>query len=58
LQGYTPERLIAPHSIPAEEQRSQSAGEALIDNLLEKADAAVVISESDSEHSYIVLGLN
>ncbi|GAA5947012.1 hypothetical protein JCM3765_002116 [Sporobolomyces pararoseus] len=42
-KGYTPERLMAPHSIPADEQKSQPAGEALIDNLLEKADAAVVI---------------
>ncbi|GAA5905215.1 chalcone isomerase domain-containing protein [Sporobolomyces salmoneus] len=42
-KGYTPERLLAPHTIPVEEQQSQPVGEALIDNLLEKADAAVVI---------------
>ncbi|GAA5846559.1 hypothetical protein JCM5353_005354 [Sporobolomyces roseus] len=42
-KGYTPERLIAPHTIPVEEQRMQPAGEKLIENLLEKADAAVVI---------------
>lgn len=44
-QGFTPERLIAPHTIPVEEQRTQPAGEKLIENLLEKADAAVVIGE-------------
>ncbi|GAA5875990.1 hypothetical protein JCM16303_006985 [Sporobolomyces ruberrimus] len=42
-KGFTPERLIAPHTIPVEEQKTQPVGEALIDNLLEKADAAVVI---------------
>jgi len=44
-QGFTPERLIAPHTIPVEEQQTQPAGEKLIENLLEKADAAVVIGE-------------
>lgn len=40
--------MIAPHTIPVEEQRTQPAGERLIENLLEKADAAVVIGESSS----------
>ncbi|GAA6018137.1 hypothetical protein JCM11491_003331 [Sporobolomyces phaffii] len=42
-KGYTPERLLAPHSVPVDEQKAQRVGEALIENLIEKADAAVVI---------------
>ncbi|GAA5922437.1 Aim18p [Sporobolomyces koalae] len=42
-QGYTPERLIAPHTISSQERATVPTGEALIDSLLEKADAAVVI---------------
>ncbi|GAA5887692.1 hypothetical protein JCM6882_001499 [Rhodosporidiobolus microsporus] len=41
-EGYTPERLIPPFSIPPGEPE-RPTGELLIDNLLEKADAAVVI---------------
>ncbi|GAA5835247.1 hypothetical protein JCM11251_006658 [Rhodosporidiobolus azoricus] len=41
-EGYTPERLIPPFSIPAGEPE-RPVGELLMDNLLEKADAAVVI---------------
>ncbi|GAA5918316.1 hypothetical protein JCM1841_002168 [Sporobolomyces salmonicolor] len=41
-QGYTPERLLPPFAIPSGEPE-RPVGEALIDNLLEKADVAVVI---------------
>ncbi|BGP12720.1 hypothetical protein JCM10213_008858 [Rhodosporidiobolus nylandii] len=41
-EGYTPERLIPPYSIPEGEPK-RLVGEELVDSLLEKADAAVVI---------------
>ncbi|GAA5850242.1 hypothetical protein JCM8547_001057 [Rhodosporidiobolus lusitaniae] len=41
-QGYTPEHLIPPYSLTAGDEKSP-VGEELIDNLLEKADVAVVI---------------
>ncbi|CEQ38746.1 SPOSA6832_00197, partial [Sporobolomyces salmonicolor] len=45
-QGYTPERLLPPFAIPSGEPE-RPVGEALIDNLLEKADVAVVIAAFD-----------
>ncbi|GAA5825381.1 hypothetical protein JCM10212_006732, partial [Sporobolomyces blumeae] len=42
FEGYTPERILGPYSLPSRE-RKEPTGEALIDCLLEKADAAVVI---------------
>ncbi|GAA6032864.1 hypothetical protein JCM8097_000835 [Rhodosporidiobolus ruineniae] len=41
-QGYTPERLIPPYTLPAGEPKVP-VGEELMDSLVEKADAAVVI---------------
>lgn len=44
--GFTPERLIAPHAIPSKDERAaRPHGEALMETLLEKADAAVIISQ-------------
>ncbi|GAA5976783.1 hypothetical protein JCM11641_000870 [Rhodosporidiobolus odoratus] len=41
-EGYTPERLIPPYSVP-EGEPNRPVGEDLVGSLLEKADAAVVI---------------
>jgi hypothetical protein len=42
-QDYTPQRLLPPYTQP-EGAKSALVGEELIENLLEKADVAVVIS--------------
>lgn len=44
-QGFTPERLIPPFGIPSGEP-DRPKGELLMESLLEKADAAIVISAS------------
>lgn len=44
-EGFTPERLIPPYNMPPDTV-DRPVGEELVETLLEKADAAVVISAS------------
>lgn len=44
-EGFTPERLIPPYNMPPDTV-DRPVGEELVESLLEKADAAVVISAS------------
>ena len=49
VQGDTPERLIPPFNLPPDGPE-RPKGEQLIETLLEKADAAVVISVFPTDH--------